>query len=75
MKPGSIVLFLSFLALGGATLASTVIVLDPLPQKFRLPARPQSAVLLVTPAGASQTRDAARSAAMYPATDRDFDVP
>ena len=75
MKPGSIPTSLSLVALGGATLMSTLIVLDPLPRALRPPAPPQSAVLLVVPAGASEIADPVAPEVANPAADRDFDTP
>lgn len=75
MKAGFIPSSLSFVALGGATLMSTLVVLDPLPRELLLPAPPQSAVLLVTPAGASEISDPAAPEIANPAADRDFDPP
>jgi hypothetical protein len=75
MKTSSIASSLSFVALGGATLMSTLIVFGPLPRALLPAAPPQSAVLPVAPAAASGMSDAAARQTADPAADRDFDMP
>ncbi len=75
MKTSSIASSLSFVALGGATLMSTLIVFNPLPRAFLPSAPPQAAVLLVAPVAASEIGDRAAPKIANPAADRDFDMP
>jgi hypothetical protein len=75
MNSSSIASSLSFVALGGATLMSTLIVLGPLPRAHLPSAPPQAAALLVTPAAASGISAPAAPEIANPAADRDFDMP